>query len=120
MTQQIKETTDEKIRDFTHPDLEEVIESISGHMIFQREERLIYNDKEVLFLVGYSSIETSCCGTGGCSFTLVPGYIVNWHNKKSNDGKTISEIEPIKDETEKNDIRNKIMSIENCSQVNFM
>ena len=107
-------------KEFLHIKLNEEIQSISGHMVFQKEERISVYGKEVLYLVGYSITDSSCCGIGGCVFSFVPGYIINWHNKTSEQGGFISEVEPITDKAQMNDIMKIIMQKEHCTQVNFM
>jgi hypothetical protein len=42
-------------------------------------------------------MESSCCNLGDSVITVVPGYVVGWKNRVSDDGLTASEIEPVKD-----------------------
>jgi len=59
------------------------------------EGRLDYRGKEVLYLVGMAGIESSCCGTGGCAFIKVPGYIRAWKKGRNEAGLPVSEVERI-------------------------
>jgi len=51
----------------------------------------------VLCVTGLGVIESSCCGTGGCVYAIVPGYIVNWKFKENEAGLPVSQVEPIAD-----------------------
>lgn len=108
------------VREFVHPILNEEILSISSRYVFEKETRLPYNGKEILYYSGYSVTDGSCCGVGGCVFSYVPGIIIRWHNKKSEDGNPISEIDTIEDESLMKDITSKIKEREHCMQVNFL
>ena len=107
-------------RDFVHPELNEEIQSISGHFAFQEEKRLKYNEKEILYITGYSVTDSSCCGVGGCIFSLVAGFITNWHYRTNDDGRPVTEVEAIDDETIRKEITSLIKGKEICTQVNFI
>ncbi len=64
-----------------------------------------YRGKEVLYLKGIACIEASCCGTGGCGFIKVPGYIHSWKMTQSEMGQPISEIERIEAQDQQEEIR---------------
>lgn len=63
------------VYEYIHDKLDEEIDALAGHFVFEKEVRLPYQGKEVLYLVGYAVIDKSCCGPGGCGYALVPGYI---------------------------------------------
>jgi len=96
------------------------VESISGHYVVEKEVRLPYKGREILVAFGYAMIDKSCCGSGGCRFANVPGYILNWRTKTAGDGSPVSDVEPIEDETERAEIRNLIDKNELYCQVNFL
>ena len=107
-------------KEFKHPQLNQEIQSISSYYVFQKEIKFPYNGREILYYTGYSVTDKSCCGIGGCIFSYVPGFIVNWHFKKSKEGNFISEIEPIEDDDIMRDISRQIKQREICNQVNFL
>ncbi|MHC1585287.1 MAG: hypothetical protein ACXQS7_03355, partial [Candidatus Syntropharchaeia archaeon] len=94
-----------KVLEYTHTELDEDVKTISGYYIPEKEERLEYNKKEVLYVVGQGMIDSSCCGVGGCRYALIPGYIVNWKKKRNEEGFPVSEVEPISDKKEQEEIR---------------
>ncbi len=106
-------------REYTHSELNKEVYSIAGYYIPQKEVRLKYNDREVLYVVGLGVIDSSCCGVGGCRYALVPGYLVNWKNKTNGDGLPVSDIESIPDEETRRDITRIIKGEENITQIEF-
>jgi hypothetical protein len=96
------------------------VESISGHYMVRREERVGYRGREVLVLFGYGVIEHSCCGSGaGCCFARVPGYVVEWRTEMAEDGAAVSVVEPVSDEAEMAELADMIGKMEMYCQVNF-
>ena len=72
------------LRKYTHPALgEDIAVGIAGSYTPQQEVRLNYNDREVLYVLGNTNIESACCGVSNWNYALVPGYIVHWQNKKN-------------------------------------
>ena len=87
-------------KDFVHPKLNEEVTAIAGHYTNEREERLTVNGKEVLYVVGYGVVDTSCCGMGGCRFAIVPGYILDYKYREDEGGNPVSSVEPIREDDE--------------------
>ncbi len=106
-------------RDFTHLPLEHEIQAIGGHYVFTRELRMPYAGREILCLVGYGVVDTSCCGVGGCGFALVPGFILDWKYASTEDGSAISRVEPIEAEGLRQTLTRLIMQSEVVNQVKF-
>jgi hypothetical protein len=109
-----------KSSEYTHPVINEEIASISGRYAFTKEGSLAYGGREILYLTGYSMTDSACCGMGGCVFTLVPGFMVRNRFKKADDGRDVSEVEPIKDEGLREEIAGLIRKSEPSNQVNFL
>ena len=105
---------------YTHLELGKDVETgIAGYYTPQREVRLDLNGREVLYVVGRAVIESSCCGVGNWTYSVVPGYIVNWQNAKNEDGLPVTEVEPISDEETKNHLRKTIEAKEDASLIAF-
>jgi hypothetical protein len=105
--------------DFIHPLIDEQVLAIGGYYVIIKEEKFVFKDREVLYLVGYGVLDNSCCGPGGCGYAIVPGYIVDWHAGKTQDQeKDISLVEPI-EEVFHNDIGKLLRNKEYVSQVHF-
>ena len=107
------------INKYTHLELDKDVSSIAGYYTPQKEVRLKFNNREVLYVIGQAVIESSCCGVGSWGYALVPGYIVNWQNKRNEAGLPVSDVEPISDEGAQNNIRQIIQSNEVISQIEF-
>lgn len=107
-------------KEFVHPNLDEEFESISGRYAFTREETILAGGREVLYLVGYAQIDSSCCGTSGLGYALVPGLLVKKHARKTKEGNLISLVEPVTDASLKKLIEESIKDREQVNQVNFL
>jgi hypothetical protein len=106
--------------EYTHYQLNEKVESISGHYVIEKEMRLPYKGREALVVFGYAVVDKSCCGGSGCRFANVPGYVIEWQSRKAADGAPVSVVEPIENENEKNEIHDIIDKTEVYCQVNFL
>ena len=104
---------------YTHLKLNEDISCIAGYYTPQKEIRLKHNDGDVLYVIGQAVIDSSCCGSGSWGYALVPGYILNWQNKKNEAGLPVSEVEPVTNEEARNNIRRIIEEREAISQIEF-
>ncbi len=105
---------------YTHLKLnEDYATGIAGYYTPQQEVRLQYNGREVLHVIGRAVIEASCCGVGSWTYSLVPGYIVNWQNTKNEAGLPVSEVEPISDEEARENISRLIQNNETDSSIGF-
>ena len=105
--------------DFTHPVLNKAVRTISGHYILSQEKRLPYNGRQVLYFIGCAVVDASCCGPGGCTYALVPGYILEWKYKTGPDDLFLSRVEPIRDADVQLEIRQLILEQDSVQQVNF-
>lgn len=104
---------------YTHLELNKDNNCIAGYYTPEKEVRLKYNSREVLYVVGQVVIESSCCGSGSWRYAQVPGYIINWQNKRNEAGLPVSEVEPISDKATQNDISRIIKESEIVSQIQF-
>ncbi len=105
-------------KEYTHI-LNDSIESISGHYTFFEERHLNYNSKDVLYLLGTASHDSSCCGIGGCLFAHVIGFVSGWHYKRDKRGLPVSSIETISDNIIQTEISQLIKADGMVSQVNY-
>ena len=105
---------------YTHLELDKDVEiGIGGYYTPQKEVRLKYNGREVLYVVGKAVVESSCCGTGSWTYAIVPGYIINWQNAKNKTGLPVSEVAPISDNELQENIRRIIQTDEAASLIGF-
>ncbi|MDD4875701.1 MAG: hypothetical protein PHQ86_01005 [Dehalococcoidales bacterium] len=104
---------------YTHSKLNEESYSIAGHYCLEKEVRLQYHDRTVLYAIGYAVVDTSCCGVGGCRYALVPGYIINWQKEINGSSLPVSLVETISDKSTQNDITRLIKETEIITQVDF-
>ncbi|HCF50656.1 MAG TPA: hypothetical protein DER60_10260 [Syntrophomonas sp.] len=107
------------IADYKHEILNQDYKTISGHYAHTQEVRLPFHGREVLYIVGYGEIDTSCCGTGKFMYALVAGFIINWRGLNK-DGLVVSRVELIRDETLQTELEEIIRQKEIVNQVNFL
>ncbi len=113
--------TSVKTLKYTHLELgKDVSIGIAGYYTPQREGKLEYNGKEVLYVIGRAVVESWCCGRpGNRTYAIVPGYIVNWQGTRDEEGLAVSEVEPILDKEAQSNIRRIIETKETVSPVEF-
>ena len=104
---------------YTHPVLDEQIQAIGGHYTFTRELRLPLEGREVLAFVGYGIVDTSCCGVGGCTYALVPGFIETYGISKTDDGRIVSRVAAIDDDILRRELTSIFRQKHQIQQVNF-
>ena len=104
---------------YTHLELNQDIRAVAGYYTPQKEVRLKYNSREVLYIVSQAVVDASCCGSADFSYALVPGYIIRWQTETNKDSLRVSEVEPITDKATQDNIRKIIQETEQVSQIEF-
>ena len=104
---------------YTHKKLNQEVRAIGGHYALIKEERISVKGRSVLYLMGYAVFDTTCCGTGGCVYALVPGIVSRWKYERDGSGEPVSELEPIDDPELKKEIRRVLIKRESVMQVQF-
>ncbi|MFW5861705.1 MAG: hypothetical protein ACOCWZ_05590 [Spirochaetota bacterium] len=107
-------------REFTHPKLNEPVESISGHYEYIEESTMKAGSRTLLYLTGYSITDRSCCGTGGCGFIFIPGFVVKLHHHINETGENISTVEPVPAGKKRDEIQQLFQRSEIHRQIIFM
>jgi hypothetical protein len=92
--------------EYVHTSLVETVEFVAGSYELEREDRLLYKGREVLYLVGSTSQVCGCCGNScdGLRFITVPGFVKAWKDRTNDAGFSVSDIETITDEKTRDDI----------------
>lgn len=104
---------------YTHLDLNKDVKSISGYYIPQKEVRLQYNNREVLYITGQVTIDSSCCGSAEYFYALVPGYITAWQSETNSNGLPVSDVEPIHEKATQDEIKRIIEQEEHLARIDF-
>ena len=108
-----------EIRNFIHPELKAEVVAIGGSYVLTHEKKMNFKGREILYYTGYAVFDTTCCGSGGCTYALVPGYIVEWKAGINEDGRPVTRVEPINDKEDAKEIQIRIMQAEKVQQVKF-
>ncbi len=104
---------------YTHLELNRDVPAPSGYYTPQKEVRLKYDGREVLYVLSQAVIESSCCGANDFNSALVPGYVLGWRAEKNRDGLPVSLIESIADEPTRDAIRKIIKDTEHITRTEF-
>jgi hypothetical protein len=104
---------------YTHLELNNDIPTPSGYYTPQKEVKLKYDGREVLYILSQAVIESSCCGASDFCSAQVPGYVIGWRIGKNDDGLPVSLVEPITDEATRDAIRKIIKEKEHISRTEF-
>ncbi len=107
------------MNNYVHQELNQQVTAIGGHYLLVKEARLPFHGREVLYLVGHAAFDTTCCGTGGCAYALVPGFIVSWRSGRNEDGLAVSAVQPIDQSDLQEQIRRRLERQEQVHQVIF-
>jgi len=105
--------------EYVHYPLPAEVNAIGGYYVLQSEKELSFEGKRLLYLSGYGVVDSSCCGTGGCQYIYVPGFIADSRVKKDSAGNPVSLIEPVLDESLRQKVREDLYQQEGVSQVVF-
>lgn len=106
--------------EFVHQPLNQEVTAIGGHYTLVKEERLGFRGRNLLYFLGLAAFDTTCCGTGGCAYAHVPGFILEWKFRETEEGHAVSEVDPVRDETLQREIRDVLIAKEKVHQVQFL
>jgi hypothetical protein len=109
----------ETAKDFVHFEIDEEVRAIGGQYTLTKEVRLPFEGREVLYITGYAVFDTSCCGSGGCGYAIVPGFIREWKISMDKNNRPVSRVEPIVDPQMQKALRNLIQNREMVQEVRF-
>jgi hypothetical protein len=87
-------------KDYVHPALNEEVTAIGGHYVSEKDDRITIDGRDILYILGYAVVDTSCCGVGGGRFAVVPGWLVRYKYRTENSGLPVSEVTPVEEDPE--------------------
>jgi hypothetical protein len=106
--------------EYVHQELNQEIVAIGGYYLLVQESWLPFQGRALLYLIGHAAFETTCCGTGGCAYALVPGFVLEWKHRRNQEGLAISQVEPIEDSDTQQRVRQALKDKEPVHQVLFL
>lgn len=110
---------DIQFKTFVHHKINEEIRAVGGQYTLTKEVRMPFGEDEVLYITGYAVFDTSCCGSGGCGYAIVPGFVKEWKISQNADGLGTTRVEPIKNPDMQKVIRETIREREMVQEVRF-
>ena len=96
------------------------VRGIAGWYEMEREGLLSLRGEQYLYLLGSGVVDTSCCGTGGCYYALVPGRVLAWHCGKDEYGTPTSLLERVRSEELQVLLSREIKAKEAVAQVCYL
>ena len=89
-------------KEYNHLELGVEVHNIAGYYVPLEEHIIPFDGKELLFLLGFACIESSCCGVRSWNYIQVPGFLLNKNVKEGPEGITgVSEVDTIDDSNTK-------------------
>jgi hypothetical protein len=104
---------------YTHLELHKDVLTPSGYYSPQKEVKLNYAGREILYTISEAVIESSCCGVNDYCSAQVPGYIVGWKAEKNEQDLPVSLIEPISDQNTRDAVSKIIRNNEHITLTEF-
>ncbi len=109
--------------EYTHLPLGKDVPAFAGYYVPEKEVRIPFHGREVLYVIGQVVVETACqditCTPGSDWYAMVPGYILRWQYRKNEDGLPVSETEMITDYKTRKEIEHIIQEREAATRVEF-
>ena len=109
----------EPVAEHVHRPLNQEVTAVGGSYLLVKEDCLPFQGRLVLYLVGHAAFDATCCGTGGCAYALVPGFVLGWKSSTDGEGLAISHVAPIRDPAVQDRVRRLIQAREVVQQVLF-
>jgi len=109
--------------EYTHLPLGEDVIAFAGYYTPEKEVRLPFHGREIMYVTGHIVIEATChegtCATCNYWYVIVPGYIVRWQYRKNEGGLPVSEMEPVANRETQKEIEQIVLDSEAVSRVEF-
>jgi hypothetical protein len=106
------------MKSYIHKEIGQEINSISGYLTLLEEIRLNHQGRDLLCIIQVGVVDNACCGSGGCLFVEVPGYLLG-DTEKDGNGQRVSRVMPVEDEEEKKAITAALNKIYPYSQIYY-
>ena len=108
-----------EVVEYVHNELNKEVYAIGGHYVLTGNVRLPFHGREILYLTGFGVFDTTCCGSGGCCYVSVIGFIKGWQSKTDENGNFVTITEPVRDKSTQDELRRIIEKKEMVTQVSF-
>ena len=104
---------------YVHHPLGEPVEAIGGSYLLVKEDRVDFEGRQVLYVVGHAAFDSTCCGVGGCGYAAVQGFVLRYRGETNAEGLDVTEVEPIEDDRRREALRKILLESEAVTEVTF-
>jgi hypothetical protein len=84
-------------KEYNHLELGVEVHNIAGYYVPLEEHIIQLDGKDLLFLLGFACIESSCCGVRSWNYIQVPGFLTGKTSKGGEGITGISQVDTIED-----------------------
>ncbi len=112
-------STEEAMPEYLHQAPGTEVQFVAGHYTITEEQRIAHRGRELLAVIGIAAVGSSCCGTQGCRFVNIPGYVVAWKDRLTEDGIPVSIVETVASEWDRTEVLKMLESFFPHSQILF-
>lgn len=106
------------LKTYVH-ELNTKVQSVGGGYEIKEEKRIRHRGKEFLCLLAQAVVDSSCCGSWGCYYAVIPGMVLEWKGALDEESRALSRLETIEDPDLKEELRGMILKNESVEQVLF-
>ena len=112
---------------YTHLPLNEEVDAFAGYYVPEKEVRMEYGGREIMYVTGHVVVEATCSGEscdGSCAtanywYAIVPGYVLDWQGETNEHGLLVTEFEQITDRAAQEELQKLILDKEAVNRVDF-
>jgi hypothetical protein len=84
-------------KEYSHLELGTEVHNIAGYYVPLEEHVIPFEGKELIFLLGFACVQSSCCGVRSWNYLQEPGFLIKKHVKGGGETPLISEVDTIED-----------------------
>jgi hypothetical protein len=100
--------------------MDETVQFVAGSYNIDSENKLLFEGREVLYLLGSTSELCGCCASSdSLRFITVPGFITGWKSHTNEAGIPVSDVETIAEEATRLKIKKQLEAEHDISNISF-
>jgi len=109
--------------EYVHLPLNEDVFAFAGYYTPEKEVRMPFRDREILYVTGHCVIEATCssptCSAADYWYGIVVGYVVDWQYRENESGLPVTLVEAVTDYETRRELEAIVLDREAVTRVNF-